>query len=142
MKISVKGVAIGSIIDIVSSSLAGVPLVMYVSAAHPMVGLPKEQASAELMRIIHADPALVAAQYAIGGVCSILGGYVAARIAKVSPEANGALSSVLCVSGGLFSLATSPASAPLRHISALILSPILGFIGGRAYALRSKSNAA
>lgn len=47
-------------------------------------------------------------QLLLGALCSVLGGYVAARLAARSELVNGALSAFLCIAFGLYALATRP----------------------------------
>ena len=70
--------------------------------------------------------------YAIlGGVCSVLGGYVSARIAKHDELLNGANSSILCVGGGTYAVISGSAADDLwMHLVCLPLSPALGALGG------------
>jgi hypothetical protein len=70
--------------------------------------------------------------YAIlGGICSVFGGYVSARIAKHDELLNGALSSILCVGGGMYAVISGSAADDLwMHLLFLPLSPTLGALGG------------
>jgi fructose-specific phosphotransferase system IIC component len=68
---------------------------------------------------LHANPILYASQLFIGLARSILGGYVAARIAGREELLNGTLSSWLCISFD-----------PSVEIGAFIASPAAGLLGG------------
>jgi len=59
----------------------------------------------------------------LGALCSVLAGYVSARIAKHDEVLNGALSSILCVVGGLYSVLSGSAAL---HLALLPLGPVLG----------------
>ncbi len=63
---------------------------------------------------------------------SVLGGYIGALIAKHDELLNGALSSFLCVLSGVYALFTGshPVYLILLEILALIISPLLGMLGG------------
>ncbi|CCE01720.1 hypothetical protein BRAS3809_530008 [Bradyrhizobium sp. STM 3809] len=66
-----------------------------------------------------------------GGACSVLGGYVAARIAEHDALLNGALSSILSVGSGTYAVFSgSAADDLLMHIVFLPLSAALGTLGG------------
>jgi hypothetical protein len=67
----------------------------------------------------------------LGGICSVLGGYVSARIAKHDELLNGALSSILCVGSGTYAVISGSAADDLwLHLVFLPLSPALGALGG------------
>jgi hypothetical protein len=77
-----------------------------------------------------------------GAMASVLGGYVAARIAKRGHMWNGALSSYLCIGSSIYALGTGAGGTiPLwQHIAFLPLSPALGALGGYIVAKRGASH--
>ena len=75
----------------------------------------------------------------LGALCSVLGGYVSARIAKHHEILNGALSSILCIGFGVYALFSGSAADQVGlHLVFLPLSPALGAFGGY---LSSRRNA-
>ena len=130
-KVSVKGVLIGGIVDIVTSVVLGLPFALYAMLKVDLSHTPNAQASAAVTAAIHANVPLYVAQLLVGLVCSVLGGYVAAWLAKHDELLNGGLSSVLCVAGGIYVLATGKDSNP-HWLQALLLvaSPLLAILGG------------
>jgi len=141
--VSIKGVVIGSITDIVTTNLLALPVVFYVVATHNFSQIPKEQISSILTQILKNDPALFAMQILSGSACSVLGGYVAARIAKRHEILNGGLAAFLCVGGGLYALLFGTTSFPLwQHLLGFVASPALSSLGGylRLRSVRKKSN--
>lgn len=130
-KISIKGVIIGAGADILSTNIFAIPLLLYITVSHHLTTLPKEQFSQALMQILRDDPVLFSVQILSGSLCSILGGYVAARIAKKNEIINGALASFLCVGSGLYALFFGHTSIPIwQHVLGFILSPVLSAFGG------------
>lgn len=131
-KLSVKGALIGGVLDVVASGILGVPLVMYVIASRNLVGLPPEQLKRSLSATIHASPSLYATQLAIGIVCTILGGYVAGRLAKHDQILNGVASSGVCMLVGIYSIASGKSSESLlvQLVLLLIVTPLCGAAGG------------
>jgi hypothetical protein len=120
-RISLKGVAIGNIADIVATYVVMLPLMIYFAASS---GLPPD-------RILKESTVLYASFAILGGACSVLGGYVSARIAKHDELLNGALSSILCVGSGIYALISGSAANDLwMHLAFLPLSPALGALGG------------
>ena len=120
-RISLKGVAIGNITDIVATYVVMLPLMIYFAVSS---GLPPA-------KILKESTVLYVSYAILGGVCSVLGGYVSARIAKHDELLNGALSSILCVGGGIYAVISGGAADDLwMHLAFLPLSPALGALGG------------
>ena len=127
---SLKGVAVGGIVDIVSSAMAGVPLAIYAMVHGEVASLPEAQRTAALTTAMHA-PGIHAAAMLVGSLCSVLGGYVAASVAKRGEVMNGALSAWLCMAIGIYSVTLGADSgSTLQHVLTFVLSPLLGALGG------------
>jgi hypothetical protein len=127
-RISIPGVLIGGITDVVSSSILGVPLVIYVTVKFDLLNSPRGH---DITSMIHATPWLYGLQLAIGLGCSVLGGYVAAWIAKHDELLNGLLSSFLCTAIGLYSILLGKDSQSLlAQILLLAAAPAFAFLGG------------
>ena len=119
-RISIKGVAIGNLIDIASTYLAGVPIGIFML----MRGYP-------IHPPLQENGTFIVAASILGGLCSILGGYVAARIAKHDEVLNGTLSSILCVGIGVYAIIGGGAAGHMgRHLALLPVSPLLAALGG------------
>jgi hypothetical protein len=143
-KISLMGVVVGSITDIVSTNILTVPLIIYVMATRQLSSIPKEQLSEVLLQTMQNDPLLYATQLFIGSACSILGGYIAARIAKHDEILNGTLAAFLCVGSGLYALLFATSHVPAwQLLVGFVVSPALSAFGGylRLKTMRAKSNA-
>ena len=118
---TLKGVVMGNITDIVATYVVMLPLIIYFAASS---GLPPA-------KIFKESTVLYVSCAILGGVCSVLGGYVSARIAKHDELLNGALSSILCVGGGMYAVISGSAADDLwMHLVFLPLSPALGALGG------------
>jgi hypothetical protein len=142
-RISFKGVVLGSITDIVATNILAIPLIVYITATRHLASIPKDQLSGVLLQTMQNDPVLYTTQLLIGSFCSMLGGYVAARIAKHGEILNGALAAFLCVGGGLYALVFASSHAPLwQHVVGFVASPALSAFGGylRLKTMRDKSN--
>ena len=74
------------------------PVVIYVMVKHDLLHAPN--GSAAIASLIHSSAWLYGLQLTIGLGCSVLGGYVAAWIAKHDEPLNGLLSSFLCAAIG------------------------------------------
>lgn len=130
-RISVKGILIGGVTDVVSSivfgSIAAVTLIVLFS----LLRLPQTQIQWEIAEASHQRGLLWNVQLAVGLGCSVLGGFVAAWLARHDELLNGILLSFLCVSLGLIEMAIGKGWHPV-YVQSLLLaaSPLLSLLGG------------
>jgi uncharacterized membrane protein YfcA len=130
-KVSVKGVLIGSVVDIIASVVLGLPFALYTVSKVDLSHTPNSQASAVVTAAIHGNVPMYTAQLLVGLACSVLGGYVAAWLAKHDELLNGGLSSLLCVALGIYTVATGKDSNPhWLQILLLVASPLMALLGG------------
>lgn len=131
MKLSIKGVLLGAVADIVTTNILAIPIVMVVDVrlVHSAPGTaPSVAAFTQAMK---GSPGLYLTALVLGSVASVFGGWVAARVARRSEVLNGAVSAVACMGFGVYAMIRYPQSAPLwQHIAFLVLSPVLGAVGG------------
>jgi len=129
LRVSIVAVAIGGIIDVVASTVLAIPLVIYVVVKYDLLQTPK--GSAAVASSIHSSAWLSGLQLAIGLGCSVLGGYVAAWIAKHDELLNALLSSFLCIAIGVHSVLSGKDSpSMLVQIFLLIAAPAFSLLGG------------
>lgn len=125
--------------DIVSTNILSIPLMIYVLATRHLTALPKEQISKAFLEAMQNDPSLMVMQLLVGGGCSILGGYIAARIAKSDEILNATLSSFLCVGIGLCALLFTTISVPVwKVLLEFVLSPAVAAFGGYIRAVSKR----
>lgn len=129
-KVSVKGVLVGGIIDIVATNILAIPLVIYVMIKYDLVHTPEHQMQAAITAAINGTTSLYASKLLIGLGCTVLGGYIAAWLAKHDELLNGLLSSFLCVAFGVYSLIEGKTSRPLLHLLLLLATPAIAMLGG------------
>lgn len=128
--ISIPGVVIGATTDIVATNLLALPLVL------PIVGqlgahATQAQQRAALTDAFTNSPSTYLTGMALGSLASILGGWVAARLARRAELLNGALSAIACVGLGVYGAIEYPHAASLwEHAAFFVLSPALGALGG------------
>jgi hypothetical protein len=135
-KISIRGVVVGGAVDIVTTVILTLPLVVYVIATE-LPGAFKDPLPAAVMATIQASPLLCGLQSVIGLACSVLGGYVAARVARHDELLNGLLASSLPVALGVYSLTSDKDSGPLLlPVLLLIASPLCSGLGGHVRAVQ------
>jgi hypothetical protein len=126
-RISFRGALVGGFIDVIGSGILGIPLFAIASASyvssHPGASL------SQINLAVQSNPLTIANEWLVGGACSVLGGYVAARFANRDEILNGALSAWLCVLTGILYWNADNAGIA-QHMLAMIASPLLGAVGG------------
>ncbi len=140
-RVSIKGVLIGGIVDIVSTTIFGLVVLGVAGAILGSRRLHVDIGGAT--QSLAANPGASATRWAAGALASVFGGYVAARLAKHDELLNGALSAYLCVFSGVFELATmSSRDRMWLGILMLPISPCLGLLGGYLQRARGRRIAA
>jgi hypothetical protein len=131
MKVSIFGVLVGGVVDVVTSVLGGLPFALYSTFKLDPSQRVGTHSSEAVSAAIHGNIPLYSAQLAVGLLCSILGGYVAAAIAKRHERLNGTLSCYLCVGMGIVVMSLGLERDPLwLQFLMLVASPALAFVGG------------
>ena len=140
-RISILGVLLGGIVDVVATNILAVPLVVYILITRVnFLSIPPEEATQSVTRAIQNDGFLFIIQLAIGSACSIFGGYTAALLAKHDELLNGALSAYLCVAIGIYSMLSGTVTESIwLGLLGFILSPALGLVGGYLRLMQVKS---
>ncbi|HET8650571.1 MAG TPA: hypothetical protein VFL95_11050 [Gemmatimonadales bacterium] len=130
-RVSVKGVLIGGILDIFATFVLAIPLMAIVMVQLHFTDIPEAERTAALAKAIAPGSWYYLIGLGLGSLCSILAGYVAARIARHDELLNGAFSAWLCVLLGLYGWDSGThATTIAAHGGWLVLSPILGALGG------------
>lgn len=127
MKISIRGVLIGGIVDIVSSAAC---LTAFLSYEISKVD-PSQRIGTHWLHAINAAADKSVLLHLTYPLCSMLGGYVAAMIAKRHEHLNGTLASWLRVGFGLLGLPIASSREELwLGLFVLVASPVCAFVGG------------
>lgn len=130
-KVSIKGVLTGGIVDVVTSFVVGLPFALYTVARRDLSHVSQAEAVATVSAEIRGNLPLYLAQLAVGLASAVLGGYVAASIAKHDELINGLLSAFLSVVLGIYIVLSGRDYDPhWLQIMLLIASPALGLLGG------------
>ena len=130
-RVSLKGVVLGGLVDVVASVLVYVVLLVGLFFATDVIRLPEAAQAAALLDAWEHSFWFGLASGTLSCLCSVLGGYVSARIANHDHLLNGALSSFLCVGLGLATLAAGMVTESWWMMVLLfVLSPALGALGG------------
>lgn len=133
-KISFKGVIIGAIVDVVGTYIWLFGVVGYLIIRNQLYALPPGEQMSELYRL-YGDPAINVLNSIVAVGFSVIGGYLAARIARHHERLNGALSSFLCVALSLFTIG----SFSIGWAISVVGSPILGLLGGHLRLWQTQS---
>jgi hypothetical protein len=139
-KISIRGVMIGGVTDILATVILTLPLVVHVISE--LTDTLKDPLQTAVTAAIQANPLLYGLESVIELACSALGGYVAARVANHDELLNGLLASSLPVALGAYSLTTASESGPLLlSILLLIASPVCSGFGGHLRLVQIRGRA-
>lgn len=141
-RLAIRSIIVGGLIDVFASNFFGtisqVGVLMILSIRHTSL----EAAPAATKTIVDGSALFFAGQLVIGGLCSLLGGYLAARLARHDERINGAASSILSIASGIVVIAIGYNPGHLiQHLLILPVKPILGYAGGylREHQVRSKA---
>ena len=140
-RLAIRSIFVGGLVDLFASNFFGtisqVVVLLILSIDHTSL----EDAPAATRAIVNGNTAFFGAQLIIGSLCSLLGGYLAARLARHDMRLNGALSSVpsLVAGGVVIAIGHNPEHF-IQHLLILPVKPIFGYAGGylREHQLRSK----
>ncbi len=142
MKLSSKGIVIGGLVDVVLSVVLGVALAVYVVLSRGLE-VRDERVHHAIAVAIQSSTGLYGAKLAIGIACSVLGGYVAARLARRDELVNGILASWLCVGIGAYCLfAATVSESQFAQVVCIAITPLWYLLGAfLAYSLRAALDA-
>lgn len=128
---SLIGSIVGGVVSIVAANLLNVPIGAYIIASTGVLDLPLAQRKAVYLATLHANPLLFGISLAIWGVCSLLGGYLAARIARSDQVRVGAISSWTYIALAANALFQGLAREPIWNIVMWFPGgPLFGALGG------------
>lgn len=120
-KVSISGIFAGSIVGVVGRFIV-------IGVVGVFIGIGLAASGAEVpSNIGYINPLIMSVGFLVSSLFSILGGYIAASIAKHDEMLNGALSSFLAMLFAVCSMSTDPVY--LAMIT-LITSPLFAALGG------------
>jgi hypothetical protein len=130
-RVSTKGVLVGGVLGIGATYALSIPLMALAIVQLDLMELPEPGFDAALMKALAPGSPYYLIGLVLGSACGILGGYVAARVAKHDERLNGALSSWLFMLLQTYNWATGGSTdTALAHIGYLVSSPVMGALGG------------
>jgi hypothetical protein len=138
-RISIKAVVLGAIVDMGATMVAGIAFGIYAMMQIDLINVPKAQVGDAVAAFMHGSLVLRGLQFAAGAAASVLGGYVAARVANRDALLNGALSAFLCMVLGVVSIVFGTNTSPLPVVVLdIVLSPLFGLAGGSLRLARQR----
>lgn len=139
-KLSIKAILLGSVVDVGASLLLGLFETIAAATRIDRIHTPPDQFGAALAVVMHR-PLFLAVTMLTGIMMSLLGGYVAGRLAKHDEMLNGILSVWLCVLIGIATLIFSPHNQPLLFdVLDFLLAPAAALLGGYLSFRQHKQN--
>jgi len=132
IKISIKAVFAGGAVDVLGSIILISLLCTYVAIANGMSEGRPEVIAPMIRNIIHKSPLLFAIQTTMGLLCSILGGYVAARTAGEDEVENAIAASLIFVVFGIYALVAGGEDAVWLNAFSTIITPFFYRLGAQA----------
>jgi hypothetical protein len=138
-RLSAKAVIVGGLVGVLCSGFFDVVLVSLFMARHGVLHSVDRHAHAAAASAMQASTPTQAASLLIGFGTSAVGGFVAARLAGHDELLNGACSSFLGLLIGVLTIASGRESRSWTvQAIILLLSPILGLLGGYLEIARSR----
>lgn len=129
VRVSVAGVVTGGITGVLLSNLFVIPVVIYVVVRYDV--FHAADGGAAIVSLIDSNPWLYGWVLTTGLGYSLLGGYVAAFIAKHDELLNGVLSSFPCTAIGVYSILSGKDShSVLSQLFLLGAAPACALLGG------------
>jgi len=132
IRISIKAVAAGAAADVIGWIILASILFTYLAIGHGMSEARPEVAAPMINNIIHKSPLLFGIQTTIGLVCSIIGGYVAARIAGGDEVENAIATSLIFVVFRLYGLVADGEDEVWLNAFFTIITPFFYRLGAQA----------
>jgi len=132
IRISIKAVLLGGAADLFLTFLLVSVLSTYVIMRNDLQELRPEILGPQVFNIIHKNPALFAIQVAVGLMSSILGGYIAARIAQQSEIENAVAASMIFVAFGVYSVIAGNSDAVWLNAFSTVITPFFYHLGAQA----------
>ena len=136
-KISINAILVGALADhIVSLFVGAISIIYLIVKYHPPL---TTETLPTTLNLFFTDPVLLTVSLILGGFADILGGYIAAKVAKRNYLLNAFLTSFLCV---LLNLSESDKIPFMFTLVGVIGTPILTTVGGYIYSVRNRRKVA
>ncbi len=131
VKISIKAILAGGAADLLSTAVFSGLLASYIVIHNGITETRPEILGPRINDLIHASTVLFGAQTVIGITCSILGGYVAARVAKQDEIVNAIAASLTFVGLGIYTLIFGSEESALLNAFSTLITPFFYRMGAQ-----------
>jgi hypothetical protein len=128
-RISIKAILLGSLADLVSSLVVSLGYIVILAAVLMARGATRSELDAVPQRLILLGPILI-----IGWACSVLGGFVAGRVAKRSEVMHGGIVGLAGILVGLLVLLLGSRPVLWDTIASFVGTIPFAMLGGRLAA--------
>jgi hypothetical protein len=129
-KISVTGIFAGFGVAYLTDVVLSLPFMISAIKGIDFYAIPRDQIREIYINAIYGNSYVIALLTLISCLASVMGGYMAAKIAKHDEPFNGALSTLPLMTLQIFSLTTGKLYGPLwMHIALLAAVPFFGLLG-------------
>jgi hypothetical protein len=124
-------VLLGGVVDVALTGAVAIPLTIAACARAGVYALPQER-QAQATAALLASPEIAALQVAVGCLCSVVAGWLTARLARHDAALNGAASAWLAVGIEVYGLLGDRSNPlpPAIGIASIVLAPLFGALGG------------
>lgn len=141
-QLSPKAILAGGVADIVATNVVLTPVAVMVFAKDPASLAPGFSGTKAFAAALDASASLSLVVLLLGSLCSVLGGWLAARIAGRAELLHGAFSAFACVLLSIYGVAVAPGVLPAwQHAALVVLAAALGALGGMLHQRRLFSRA-
>ncbi|MBC7793096.1 MAG: hypothetical protein H7Z43_05270 [Clostridia bacterium] len=125
------GILIGGITDVATSMLIYFILAIIVAVQLDPTGQPADVRGAAVVSAMNTSQSVTVASWILSYIATLLGGYVAARIAREQEVRVGALSSWTCLALGALVMASASSVMPRWQLALIVGStPFIAGLGG------------
>ena len=137
-KFSIKGIIVGGCVDMIGTQILMFVLVSIMILKIRFHHVGHEQLVNSLSQEMDTSLTFKTINFLIGYGCSVLGGYVSARIAKRNELLNGALASSFCFLFGIYAITRHAVPLSMNSLFKEMTCPLLALSGGYIYLKTKK----
>lgn len=131
IKISFRAVLAGGAADVLSTIVLFSLLSSYVMITNGFTETKPEILGPQISNAIHNSSILFGFQTVIGLICSILGGYIAARVAKQDEVENAIAASLIFVIFGIYTILADTTDALALNVFSTLITPFFYRLGAQ-----------
>jgi hypothetical protein len=133
----------GALVDMGTSAVSAIPLIVFTIISRGLIGMPPDKMQAALQAAMRGT-AIDGIQLFLGLSCTVLGAYVAGRLAKHDEILNGLLAALATDLLGIPTIIRGDSHRPLwfQLLIMIVVAPLCGLLGGYLASLRARGRQA